>query len=167
VTLSSNFIIRIQNLFLWLGAGLVFWWMRPTPETQVELLGAEIPPIPSDWVMVPYEGTLVQLYLCVFIGLAILYFWIGGWNQRGFSLIWTYLHTLFVFIAVNLGTDPVRIDWVSGFLHLFAEDGATQERIDFLQDAVGMLFLGVSGSMVVVAIKWKIDNLGDDYIHHL
>ena len=158
--------IRATNLALWLLAGLVFWWTRPTLETQIELFGGLVPPMPSEWTMVPYEGTLAQLYLCVFAGLGVIYFWIGGWGERGYSLIWTSTHAIFVFITINLGTDPVRLDWVGGFIQLFAEEGATQERIDFLQDAVGALFLILSACMVGVAVKWKIDNHGTDFIHY-
>lgn len=164
MTRSKIFIIRLQNLFLWLGAGLAFWWMRPTPETQIELFGSEIPIVPVDWVMLPNEGALVQLYLWVFPCFAVLYFWIGVWDKHGLSLIWTYIHAVFVFITVNLITDPVRLDWVNYFPLLFADGNTSKEHLDSLRNAAGFVFCLVSAGMTLIAVKLKIASIRSNYL---
>lgn len=127
---------RVTRAGIWLAAAFVYWWLRPTPLTQVSLGGTALPPIPNEWVFAPTDGLVERLYLIPFGVTALIFFWFGGPRSRGPSLAVTVFLATMALATALLGTFPLRHDWIIVPIQALLDPN----RATALTDNVAMLF---------------------------
>lgn len=102
---------RFAAATLWIAVAALYWWLHPTPVTQITIANMRVPAIPTDWEFFEFSGRIELIYISLVSPMVPFYFWLGPLSQGGSPWYMTIGHAGMAFMAMVLGSYPVRLEW--------------------------------------------------------